>query len=357
MLRAHLYNITTGKLQLLEPSSLQDGAPTSQEATDKRADNSQDTFRAGQPQCRANEFMWVDVTGRDVAEIDLVVKRFGLHDMTVEDIHSQEGRPKLHDYGEYLYLIYHALLKRDPKLAEVEGDVTLLRGQMQLTEIDCVVGADYVVTFHDEPIPAFEDLRRRWERRPELMRQGPAYLLYELMDAVLDDYLPALDTIDEHIDELEDRLFSGINDGITAEIFSLKRSLLQIRHIAGPMRDVVNVLLRHDAEGGNRHFMYFQDLYDHASRIVDMTDTFREVLSGALDAYLAVESNRMNAVMKTLTAASIMLLVPNLIAAIYGMNFSNMPELRTRYGYFVALGVMVSAVAGLWVLFRRKKWI
>jgi magnesium transporter len=180
------------------------------------------------------------------------------------------------------------------------------------------------------------------------------------MDEVLDDYFPALDVLDEHIDELETKLFADdrtSDQKITAGIFSLKRNLLEIRHIAGPTRDVVNILLRRDAETGGKNFAYFQDLYDHAVRIVDMTDTFRDVLSGALDAYLAVESNRMNAVMKTLTSASIMLLIPTLIAGIYGMNFENMPELHSRYGYYGALGAMTISTISLYMMFKRKNWL
>jgi magnesium transporter len=130
-----------------------------------------------------------------------------------------------------------------------------------------------------------------------------------------------------------------------------------VRRIAGPTRDVVNTLMRRDAETGGRHFVYFQDLYDHAVRIVDMIDTFRDILGGALDVYLASQGNRLNAVMKTMTAMSIILLVPNLIAAIYGMNFDNMPELHTRSGYFVVLGVMASSVGGLATYFKHIGWL
>jgi len=119
----------------------------------------------------------------------------------------------------------------------------------------------------------------------------------------------------------------------------------------------VNMLMRHDADSGGRHFAYYQDLYDHSSRIVDSVDTFRDLLSGALDAYLAIASNRMNGIMKTLTSASIILLIPTLIAGIYGMNFENMPELHTRYGYFIVLGVMAATMIFLTFTFKRKKWL
>jgi magnesium transporter len=288
------------------------------------------------------------VTDPDENDYALLAERFKLHPMIVEDIQGREDRPKLHDYNEYLYLVFHAISFEHTKR------------EMHLHEIDCLVGPDYVVTIHDGKLQPFEDLRARWQAHPAMMQNGPAYLLYELMDEVLDDYFPALDSLDEKIDSLEDRLFDDDrvnNHQITADIFSLKRNLLRVRRIAGPTRDVVNILLRRDAEQGGKHFAYFQDLYDHAVRIVDMTDTFRDVLSGALDAYLAVESNHMNAIMKTLTSASIILLIPTLIAGVYGMNFEYIPETHARYGYFVCIGVMITSAIGLALNFKRKGWL
>jgi magnesium transporter len=262
-------------------------------------------------------------------------------------VRNEEGRPKLHEYDEQLYLIFHAIQKQNRDE----------RFETNFIEIDCLLGIDYVLTLHAEPLAPFDDLRRRWERHPALMQSGPGYLLYELMDEVLDDYFPLLDKMDDHIDAFETQMLSGNGANVTGEIFALRRCLVEIRHITGPTRDVVNTLMRRDAETGGRHFAYFQDLYDHAVRIVDMVDTFRDILSGAMDVYLASQSNRLNEVMKTMTAMSIMLLVPNLIAAIYGMNFKYMPELETRYGYFIALGVMAAAMAAIYIKFKRKNWL
>jgi magnesium transporter len=192
------------------------------------------------------------------------------------------------------------------------------------------------------------------------MYKGAPQLLYELMDAVLDAYFPVLEKLDDKIDEFEDRLYRGqqSDEGeqqpLSGEIFALKRVLLEIRHITGPTRDVVNILLRRDAEQGGRNFAAFQDLYDHASRIVSTIDTYREILSGALDAYLAIESNNMNAIMKRLTAYSIILLVPTLIAGVYGMNFDDLPK---EHGFYGSLAAMGSVIVGLGVYFKRRGWL
>lgn len=353
MLSALLYHINRNELRPLERDELLESAPSPDEAARNTSNGDRSTHRAGRPRCREGEFVWVDVVEPDAADYATLTQRFEFHEMVLDDLQETNARPKLHDYGDYSYLVFYAVV-----WAAQQSDKG--RADFDLMEIDCVVGPDFVITIHHAPVQPFEDLRARWQKHPQLMKSGPAYLLYELMDEVLDDYFPALEALDERIDSIENRLFETERNGnqrITAEIFALKRDLLQIRHVAGPTRDVVNVLLRRDAETGGRHFAYFQDLYDHATRVVEMTDTFRDVLSGALDAFLAVESNRMNAVMKTLTSASIILLVPNLIAAIYGMNFQNMPELQTRYGYYFALGFMALVVLGLYANFKRKGWL
>jgi len=365
MIVAYLYNTQDNELTILDGDELMSSAPDGADAANKKGAPRTGQAHRGRPQCHTNEMMWVDITNPDADDFKLLKQRFALHPMVIEDIKAKEGRPKLHTYSEYLYLIFHSLqlsstgvIKEDTPEPHHEGGL-----ELQVSEIDCLVGPDYVVTLHSVPLKPLDDLRDRWLRNPELMRAGTGYLLYEIMDEVLDDYFPLLDVFDERIDEFEDRLFSGGEAQLSSDIFSMKRSLLQVRRIAGPTRDVVNTLLRHDADSGGQNFAYYQDLYDHAVRIVDMIDTFREILSGALDAYLAIQSNRMNEVMKTLTSASIILLVPTLIAGIYGMNFNpeksplNMPELNSPYGYPVALGVMAATIIGLYAYFKRKEWL
>lgn len=349
MLNAFLYHINRNELRPLKREELLRSAPAE---TDNQH-NTPGALHNGHTRCNEGEFMWVDVIAPDENDYNLLAERFHLHEMVLDDLRERRARPKYHDYGDYAYLVFYTI-----DWAAVQTHVG--RAEFELVEIDCIVGPDFVVTLHETTVQPFEDLRTRWQKHPQLMKTGPAYLLYELMDEVLDDYFPALEALDERIDKIENRLFEkrqNDDQKITGEIFALKRDLLQIRHVAGPMRDVVNILLRRDADTDAGHFAYFQDLYDHITRIVDMTDTFRDVLSGALDAFLAVESNRMNAIMKTLTSASIILLVPNLIAAIYGMNFQHMPELEFKYGYYGVLGFMVIVMLGLYANFRRKGWL
>ena len=302
--------------------------------------------------------MWIDITGPSDENLKTLADRFKLDPQILEDLREREGRPKLHDYDDYIYVIFHAItLDPDPDHAG--------KTEINTHEIDCLFGGDWLVTIHDDPMPKFDTLAARWKKRPDWMKNGAGNLLYELMDAILDDYFPILDQLDEKIDSFEDRLYGAEDDPsdtgsdkgegrLSSEIFALKRALLEVRHIAGPTRDVANILLRRDAEQGGQHFAAFQDLYDHASRIVENIDTYRDILSGALDAYLAIESNRMNAVMKRLTAYSIILLLPTLIAGVYGMNFDDMPK---NHGFWDSIGVMGTIVAVLFVYFKWRKWM
>ena len=302
------------------------------------------------PLGKTKSFVWLDISAPSATELDALAQRFSLDPQILEDLRSREGRPKIHDYHGYIYLIFHSVELDYDEHQHLEVDTL---------EIDCLVGPDWIVTVHPQPVPSFEDLVTRWEKRPDWMKSGAGHLLYELMDSVLDAYFPVLERINERIDEFEDRLYEATteresSEPLSSEIFALKRGLLQMRHIANPTRDVVSVLQRRDFEAGGKHSSAFQDLHDHVSGIVGTIDTYREVLSGALDVYLAIESNRMNAVMKRLTSYSIILLLPTLIAGIYGMNFDDLPK---SHGFYGSLGAMSLIVLGLLIFFKRRGWL
>ncbi len=183
-------------------------------------------------------------------------------------------------------------------------------------------------------------------------------LIYALLDAIVDDYFPVMDDVADRVDDLEEHIFEKFDEGALTKIFNLKKELLQMRRVVAPERDVLNVMLRRDIRVfGNDDVTYLQDVYDHIVRVIDSLDTYRDLLSSALDSFLSMQSNRLNQVVKALTITSIILMSATLVAGVYGMNFEYMPELTWRYGYAWALGLMVAISGGLILWFRHIKWL
>ena len=211
---------------------------------------------------------------------------------------------------------------------------------------------------HRSAVPETAD---RWCENVERQgNRGIGLLVYSLLDSIVDGYFPVVDDLADRIEDLEAGVFAegGSSRDEQAAIFALKKDLLAIRRVLGPERDVMNVLVRRDAPVfGGEEVVYFQDVYDHILRVTDAIDTYRDLLSSALDAHLSMTSYHLNEVVKRLTSSSIILMSMTLIAGIYGMNFAHMPELDWRLGYAWALGLMVAVGAALVALFRRIDWL
>lgn len=296
---------------------------------------------------RPDEVLWIDVVGPSPEELLLLKSEFGFHPLAVEDVAKVHQRPKVDLYERHCLIIFYALT-RD---AAAE-DVTL-------TQVGIFVGKNYVVTVHDRAIPALSETSERWSRNVEQIGETTVSLLvYSILDAIVDSYFPILDAISDRLDELESRVFGNLNAETQQEIFRLKKELVTIRRVVAPERDVMNVLLRREMPMFDQAVIaYFQDVYDHIIRVTDAVDTYRDLLSSALEFHLTLASNRLNQVMKTLTASSIILMSMTLIASIYGMNFVHMPELQWHVGYLWALSLMVVIGASMAVLFRRIDWL
>lgn len=292
---------------------------------------------------RSGSLLWVSVTtpaGDVVAELG---REFGLHPLAIEDLHKRRQRPKVDAYeGSHMIVAYEA-----PPDAP-----------SGLSEIHILVGPDWLLSVHWTPTPMVDAVRERFATMADGMRGSIGEVLYALLDAAVDSYFPHLDQISDRIDALEERVIGGDTRGETlAEILFLKRRLLELRRVVAPMRDVANALLRRDLPMvDDASVPYFQDLYDHLVRVLDQLDVYRDLLAAVLDARLTVASNGLNAIMKRLTAFTVVLMVPTLIAGIYGMNFERMPELDWPLGYPFALGLMALAMVIAVAWFRRNDW-
>jgi magnesium transporter len=291
---------------------------------------------------------WVDVMEPTGEDWRWLIETFGFHPLAIEDAQQQNQRAKADDYEGYFYLsVRHWIsFKKD---ANSIPEIT--------DEIDVFLGDNYLVTIHKRECPPIAEMRRRWERHPQRMPKEPSFLLYVLLDTVVDGYFPAVDALTDAIEELEDKVYEDSAPLDVKPALALKKHALLLRQTLSPIRDLLNHFLRTDhplVAPATR--VYYLDVYDHALRLVEQVDLQRDILSGTLDAVMAQTSNRLNKVMKTMTGISTILMSAALIAGIYGMNFENMPELRTRYGYFLTLGGMAAVSLGLAMFFRRIKW-
>jgi magnesium transporter len=288
--------------------------------------------------------LWVDVSGPSETDLARLREQFGFHPLALEDCRNRHQRPKVDEYSGYYFIVLYECAMRD--------------GHIELTELDIFLGKNYVVTVHDGPIAAFATAERLWQASTDLAERGSGLLAYLLMDTIVDAYFPLLDDVSEGMNEIEERIFEGTDQGAVEGIFRMKKDLLQLRRVVAPLRDVFNTLLRREQPVFSRETtVYFQDVYDHLIRIADSIDNLRDMLSSAMEAYLSVSNQRTNLVMKRLTASATILMSVTLIASIFGMNFLHMPDLQWRYGYVGALTAMLAVGALLYAYFKAKRWL
>lgn len=291
--------------------------------------------------------VWLDITGPTDEDLELLTREFGLHPLALEDLRKRDQRPKVDVYDDQTVIVVYEVA------APPDAGHTVSLGEHHL-----FAGQRYVVSVHWGPSTVIDDVRARFHQRAASIGLSAGWLLYAILDATADGYFPVLDRMADEIDNLEDRIVEN-RGGPRAlrEILRLKRDLLDLRRVLGPMRDVANVLLRRETELIDTDAMpYYQDLYDHFIRVLDRVDLYRDLVASTLEANLAVTSNSLNAIMKRLTAFTVLLMVPTLIAGIYGMNFRFMPELGQAWGYPAVLLIMLASVLAVGWLFRRNGW-
>jgi magnesium transporter len=294
---------------------------------------------------KPDTMLWLDVDAPDQSTMDMLGREFRFHELALEDCLQPHERPKIEQYEGYFFLVFYAVALTGEGLRE--------------HEIAVFVGRNYLVSVRKEPVFDLADVRQRWEAHHDLSKEGGGYLLYILLDEAVDGYFDALDSYEDKIEGIEELVF-GEHATTQAQqgIFGLKRELLQFRRVISPLRDVLDVMQRRTVDVVTEALEpYYRDVYDHVLRSTDYLDNLRDILSSALDAHLAVVSNRLNLIMKSLTSWAAIILIPTLIAGIYGMNFAHMPELRWHYGYADALALMIGSMLLLYRMFKRRDWL
>jgi magnesium transporter len=289
--------------------------------------------------------IWVDVVDPTPDEIARIGAEFHFHPLALEDVARGGQRPKVDQYDGYQFIVFYGLTSQDEVVATHEVDIFLAKHCM--------------VTFHKSDLPVMAETAERWRMNAAALgTHGVAFLLHSVLDSLVDGYFPVLDDIAERADDLEESIILAGQPTLQAEILRLRRDLLMIRRVAGPERDVMNVLIRRDPPLFNpTEVLYFQDVYDHLLRVTDTIDISRDMLSSVLDANLSMVSYTLNVVVKRLTSYSIILMSISIIAGIYGMNFVFMPELDWRWGYPFALGLMMLIATIEVSIFRRIGWL
>jgi magnesium transporter len=294
-------------------------------------------------------YLWVDVRGlSDEAFIKRVGDDFKIHYLALEDVLDTQQRAKLEEYEDGLFFIL-------PNLRLLPETLGLEHEQIAL-----FVTAHYLVSFQEDPDDTFQAVRNRArEGMGRLRKKGTDYLTYALMDTVVDNYYTLLDEFEHELLEVEAEVHrQGVDSVSKDRVFELKRVINQFRHRILPLREAVTRFYRSDhplIDDSNR--LYLRDVVDHMAQILDSTDNYRDMVANVEALLLAETSNRLNNVMRLLTVISTIFIPLSFIASVYGMNFDNMPELHSRYGYYIVLGIMFTAMVGMLVYFRRKRWI
>ena len=292
---------------------------------------------------RGDTLVWVDVADPSEMDLTCLAQEFHLHPLAIEDVRHRQQRPKLEHYPTHSFVVAYTC---------------------ELQEVDFFLGPTWLVSVREtaDGVPEWQvkQARLRFERTcPEQPTAG--FLLYTLLDELVDGYFNFIDRSEESLESLEDQIFAEeLPDErrVQQQLFDLRRRLLYFRRAVVPLREVLAAMLRGEVRGIDDYTnTHMQDVFDHVLRAVDLVDGQRELMDNAVEAHLAIISNRINAVMKKMTSWGAILLVSTLITGIYGMNFHNIPELDNRFGYFWALGLMVAITIAGYIYFKKKDWL
>jgi magnesium transporter len=339
----------------LPPGMIMETAKTSQEALitvfdydakgfqEKKVQRVEECF----PFKESSTVTWINIEGIDTKVIQEIGQYFGVHPLVCEDIVYLGQRPKMEDYDDHIFIVFK-MIYFNTKLNEIVDE-----------QVSLILGSNFVISIQEQEGDVFDPIRERIrEYKGRVRTMGADYLAYVLLDAVIDNYYVILETREEDIERLEDEIVANPRNELGQAIHQLKKDMIYLLKQIWPLREVIGGLQRSESKLIKKQTgIFLRDVYDHVIQVVDTIESFRDIVSGLHDIYLASISNRMNEVMKVLTVFAAVFIPLTFIAGVYGMNFEFMPELKWRYGYFILLGFMVCVTIGMLAYFKRKKWI
>ncbi len=291
---------------------------------------------------------WININGLNhVHAIERIGEHYELHPLVLEDIVNISQRPKIDEYDDYLFVVL--------KMLYYDANDKIVSEQVSF-----VLGPEYVLTFQESEGDVFDSVRERIRQGKGRVRSmGADYLLYVLIDAIVDHYFSVIEILGDKIEDFETTIFSGnVDDDISQKIQNLKREILRVRRAIFPLREIISRVEKGDNSLIEpKTITYFRDVYDHLIQVSENIDIYREMIWSLMDMYMTTISNKMNEVMKVLTIMASIFIPLTFIAGIYGMNFEYIPELQYRYSYFILWGVMIVMFIAMLIYFKRKKWL
>lgn len=293
--------------------------------------------------------LWIEFNGLgDIEEFKALGDRYGLHPLALEDVMTPGQRPKMEPYDDMIFIVAQ-MIYHEPEDHQLRGE-----------QVAMFLSRDMLITVQEDPRhDIFDPIRERLRIGKGWLRKlGPDYLAYTLLDAIIDHCFPLLEDIGEALEAIEDEVLKNPSHACVGTLHDLRRSLVHLRRAVWPERDLINALLQDDSELiTDKTKVFLRDCYDHAVRIMDLIESYRDIAGGLLELYLTSVGLRTNEIMRVLTVISAIFIPLTFIAGVYGMNFDNMPELHTRYGYFACVLLMMLVAGGMIAFFRRKKWL
>ena len=291
---------------------------------------------------------WINLNGLNhVDEIEKLGNHYGLHPLVLEDIVNTSQRPKIDEYDNYIFVVI--------KMLYYDAEEKIISEQVSF-----VLGKNYVLSFQESDGDVFDEVRNRIRHAKGRVRtMHTDYLLYVLIDAIVDHYFSIIEILGDKIEDFETAIFSGdVNDDVSKNIQDLKREILRMRRAIFPLREVINRIEKNENPLiQKKTITYYRDVYDHLIQVSENIDIYREMIWSLMDMYMTTISNKMNEVMKVLTIMASIFIPLTFIAGIYGMNFEYIPELQYKYSYFILWGVMIVLFIGMLFYFKRKKWL
>jgi len=300
-----------------------------------------------------NGLLWLDFCEEPASTCEPILRDvFGFHDLAIDDALRETHIPKVDDWGDYLYIVLNLLDFR-----KENGGLTPV-----IHELDVFLGEQYIVTHHDSPLASIDETWAACQRDPRHVQNGADHLLYRLVDSLVTAYMPLVEQLDRSIDEIEDQVFSKPTSETLERLFTLKRTLLVMRRILSPQREVLNKLARDDYRMIDpRDRVFFRDIYDHLVRLHDLNESMRDLAGGALDTYLSVINNRMNEVMKTLTIITTLFMPISFVVGFFGMNFFepavHMTTWTSQPTFIIIFLMTILMPIGMFFWMRRRMWV